>query len=138
MTDVVDRATRTRWMAGIRSKDTKPERIVRKYLHRAGLRFRKNVRGLPGRPDIVLPKWGSVILVHGCFWHRHPGCRFSYTPKSRPEFWLRKFHENIERDARNMGDLFEMGWLVHVVWECEITDERLTDLASDIRAGGKP
>jgi DNA mismatch endonuclease, patch repair protein len=138
MTDVVDRATRSRWMAGIKGKDTKPERIVRKHLHQAGLRFRKNVRGLPGRPDIVLPKWGSVVLVHGCFWHRHPDCRFSYTPRSRLDFWRQKFRENMDRDARNMADLFEMGWLVHVVWECEITEVRLTELIDDIRAGGNP
>jgi DNA mismatch endonuclease (patch repair protein) len=132
MTDIVDPTTRSRWMSGIRGKDTRPEIAVRSFLHRAGLRFRKEVRGLPGRPDIVLPKWRSVVLVHGCFWHRHHGCQYSYNPKSRKAFWQRKFRDNVDRDNRNASALHELGWRVHVIWECEINDDRLIDLFNDI------
>lgn len=132
MTDIVDPATRSRWMSGIRGKDTKPEIAVRSFLHRAGLRFRKDARRLPGRPDIVLPKWRSVVFVHGCFWHRHTGCRYAYDPKSRVEFWQQKFSENIDRDRYVVGALKDMGWRVHIIWECEITEDRLTHLINDI------
>lgn len=119
-------------MSGIRGKDTKPEIAVRSFLHRAGLRFRKDVRDLPGRPDIVLPKWGAVVFVHGCFWHRHRGCRFSYNPKSRRAFWQQKFRDNVARDRRNLSALKKQGWRVFVIWECEITEVRLTRLLNDI------
>jgi DNA mismatch endonuclease (patch repair protein) len=132
MTDIVDPATRSRWMSGIRGKDTRPEIAVRSFLHRAGLRFRKGARDLPGCPDIVLPKWRSVVLVHGCFWHRHHGCQYAYNPKSRKAFWQRKFRDNIDRDIRNTTALHELGWRVHIVWECEINDDRLIDLFNDI------
>lgn len=133
MTDIVDRATRSRMMSGIRSKDTRPERAVRSGLHKEGLRFRLNVAGLPGRPDIVLPRWNAVVFVHGCFWHRHPECRFCYTPKSRVEFWRRKFRENVTRDRRVVKELTSDGWKVHVVWTCEITPTRIARLAKAIR-----
>jgi len=133
MTDIVDRATRSRMMSGIRSKDTRPERAVRSGLHKEGLRFRLNVAGLPGRPDIVLPRWNAVVFVHGCFWHRHPACRFCYTPKSRVEFWRRKFRENVTRDRRVVKELTSDGWKVHVVWTCEITPTRIARLAKAIR-----
>lgn len=132
MTDIVDRATRSRWMSGIRGRNTKPELVVRSFLHGAGLRFRIHARDLPGRPDIVLPKWGAVILVHGCFWHRHPNCNFCYFPKSRPEFWVRKFEENVERDARTFMALGELGWAVHVIWECEVNETGLRNLLREI------
>lgn len=119
-------------MSGILGKDTKPEIAVRSFLHRAGLRFRKDVRDLPGRPDIVLPKWGTVVFVHGCFWHRHRGCRFSYNPKSRQAFWQQKFQDNVARDHRNLSALKTQGWRVFVIWECEITEVRLTRLLNDI------
>lgn len=133
MTDVVDSATRSKWMAGIRGRDTKPEVAVRSFLHRAGLRFRVNVRNLPGRPDIVLPKWRTVVLVHGCFWHRHRDCKYAYTPKSRRDFWTGKFRDNVDRDRRNIDQLRQQGWRVLVVWECKITADRLHRLLSDIK-----
>jgi len=137
MTDIVDADTRRRWMAGIRGKDTKPEIAVRQFLHRVGFRFRKDVRRLPGRPDVVLPKWGSVVLVHGCFWHRHVGCRYSYSPKTRADFWQKKFRENVFRDRRNIRGLVELGWRVYIVWECEISVDNLAALADDIVNGSE-
>src|SRR5690349_16298349 len=101
MPDIVDAATRSRMMSGIRGINTGPERLVRSFLHRAGLRFRLHARNLPGKPDIVLPKHHTVVLVHGCFWHRHRNCRYAYTPKSRLDFWQRKFESNVARDSRN-------------------------------------
>lgn len=120
MTDVVDTSTRSRMMASIRSRDTKPEMQVRKYLHASGFRFRLNVRTLPGSPDLVLAKWRTVIFVHGCFWHRHEGCIFAYTPKSRQDFWLEKFEKNVIRDTNAIAALKAAGWKVIVVWECEL------------------
>lgn len=107
-------------MSRIRGKDTRPEIAVRSLLHRMGYRFRTVDRNLPGKPDIVLPKYRTVILVHGCFWHRHPGCKYAYTPKSRLDFWEKKFGENVERDARNLSLLKQQRWFPIVVWECEI------------------
>ena len=122
MTDIVDRRTRSRMMSGIRGKNTKPERIVRSYLHREGFRFRLHPPSLPGKPDIVLPKYRVVIQVNGCFWHRHKGCRYAYNPASNRTFWSRKFLENVRRDARTKRKLKEMGWTVVVVWECQASD----------------
>ena len=106
-------------MSRIRSGDTKPERLVRSLLHKMGYRFRLHRRDLPGRPDIVLPGRRTVVLVHGCYWHRHPGCRFAYTPKSNVAFWQTKFNENVDRDLRQHGQLRDLGWHVITVWECE-------------------
>lgn len=110
-------------MSRIRGIDTKPELIVRSLLHRNGYRFRLHRKDLPGRPDIVLPKYHAVILVHGCYWHRHKGCRFAYTPKSRREFWEKKFADNVARDRRNVRALRKLGWRCLTVWECEIKNE---------------
>lgn len=118
--DVVDRATRSRMMAGIGGKNTKPELSVRRALHAAGLRFRLHRRDLPGRPDIVLPRHRAAVLVHGCFWHRHPGCRYATTPATNREFWQAKFKGNVERDKRQLRELQLMGWRTFVVWECQI------------------
>src|SRR5262249_36610163 len=121
---MVDKLTpeRRSWnMSRIRGSDTEAERVVRSVLHRTGYRFRIHHRALPGKPDIVLAKYRLVIFVHGCFWHRH-GCSFTYTPKSRLEFWQKKFEENCNRDSRNQSDLKELNWRVIVVWECEIRD----------------
>ena len=113
-------------MSRIRGRDTGPERIVRSMLHCMGYRFRLNRADLPGKPDIVLPKYGTVVFVHGCFWHRHRGCRYAYTPKSRVTFWQRKFRRNIERDREVRRKLRALGWWVLVVWECELSKpERL-------------
>lgn len=122
MADVLSPEQRRRNMSRIRGRDTEPERVVRSMLHRMGYRFRLHRRDLPGRPDIVLPRLWSVIFVHGCFWHRHPGCRYTTTPKTRAEFWQKKFDENVERDRRNVAALRKAGWQVLCLWECEIRD----------------
>jgi len=110
-------------MSRIRGKDTKPEMRVRSLLHRMGFRFRLHRNDLPGKPDIVLPAYGTVIFVHGCFWHRHPGCRFAYQPKSRVDFWQTKFRRNVERHQEVTAELEELGWRVVVIWECETASE---------------
>lgn len=107
-------------MSRIRGKDTGPEKKVRSLLHRMGYRFRLHPKNLPGKPDIVLPKYRTVIFVHGCFWHRHRGCKYAYTPKSRKEFWQKKFQENIERDKRENKALKSLRWKVIIVWACEL------------------
>lgn len=111
---------RSRCMAAIKGKDTKPELIVRKYLFSKGLRYRLQVRSLPGSPDIVLPKYKTAIFVDGCFWHRHEGCRYFRLPKSNVEFWQEKITRNIERDRRTEAELIALGWRVIRVWECDI------------------
>jgi len=117
--DIVTPEKRSRMMAGIRSRDTKPEIIVRSTLHRMGYRFRLHRRDLPGSPDIVLPKYRTAIFVHGCFWHRHRGCKYAYSPKSRVSFWEQKFRDNVERDRRVQRQLRRLGWRVIIVWECQ-------------------
>jgi DNA mismatch endonuclease (patch repair protein) len=109
-------------MSRIRGRDTKPEVAVRSILHRLGLRFRLHRGDLPGRPDIVLTRHRTVVLVHGCFWHRHARCQFAYSPKSNTEFWSQKFKTNIVRDQRDRRRLRGLGWRVVVVWECQATD----------------
>ena len=120
--DITISPARSRNMAAIRGRNTSPERRVRSLLHGLGYRFRLHRRDLPGSPDIVLPKYRTVVFVHGCFWHRHPGCRYTTTPKTRADFWARKFEQNIERDERQQLQLREMGWSVMVIWECELRD----------------
>ncbi|EPB7178966.1 very short patch repair endonuclease [Pseudomonas aeruginosa] len=110
---------RSKIMRSVLAKDTGPELLVRSLLHRLGLRFRLHRKSLPGSPDIVLPKYRTVVFVHGCFWHRHPGCRYASTPKTRQEFWLPKFDANVKRDAKKEAQLCELGWRVLVIWECE-------------------
>lgn len=106
-------------MSRIRSRDTRPEKLVRSLLHHMGFRFRLHRKDLPGRPDIVLPRHQTIILVHGCYWHRHPGCRFTYTPKTNQEFWENKFQQNTIRDHRQKKELAALGWKVLTIWECE-------------------
>jgi DNA mismatch endonuclease (patch repair protein) len=120
MTDIVDQATRSRMMSRIRNRDTAPEMAVRRELYRLGIRYRLHNSQLPGRPDIVIGQQRTVIFVHGCYWHRHPGCRLAYTPKSNVEFWLTKLEGNARRDTENQARLAELGWRVIVIWECEI------------------
>jgi DNA mismatch endonuclease Vsr len=120
MTDVFTKSKRSEVMSRIRSRDTGPERAVRSMLHGMGYRFRLHVADLPGKPDIVLPRYRTAIFVHGCFWHRHKGCRFCYTPKSRLQFWLDKFESNIRRDNEVKKLLCKQKWNVLVVWECEL------------------
>lgn len=120
--DILTRTKRSWNMSRIRSRDTTPERSVRSVLHRLGYRFRLHVKNLPGHPDIVLPRHKTVVLVHGCFWHRHSRCRFAYTPKTRRAFWLRKFEENKTRDMRTRKHLKKLGWKIVTVWECQTDD----------------
>lgn len=127
MVDVVDRETRSRMMANIRGRDTKPEMLVRRMLHGAGYRYRLHDRRMPGRPDIVLPKHRVAIFVHGCFWHRHQGCRLCTTPGTRPEFWHDKFEANVERDQRNTASLVTSGWRVATIWECALKRKANTE-----------
>ncbi len=109
-------------MSRIQGKDTAPEKAVRSLLHRMGYRFRLHRKDLPGRPDIVLSAYRTAVFVHGCFWHRHEGCQYAYKPKSRQEFWQKKFTENVARDNRNLQALKVLGWNVLTVWECELKD----------------
>ena len=142
--DIITKEHRSWNMSRIRGKDTKPERIVRSVLHRLGARFRLHRKDLPGNPDIVLPKYSLCIFVHGCFWHRHPRCKYAYTPKSRVAFWSRKFEQNVERDQRAKGRLRKLGWRVIVVWECQtVNEEKLARMmlrkieSYDIKPGRK-
>jgi DNA mismatch endonuclease, patch repair protein len=109
-------------MSRIRGKNTRPELTVRSLLHRMGYRFRLHNTTLPGKPDIVLPRYKTVVFVHGCFWHRHPGCRYAYTPKTRLQFWQRKFDSNVRRDQQAARQLTERGWNQLTLWECQIGD----------------
>lgn len=118
--DTLTRERRSWNMSRIRGSNTTPELAVRSLLHRMGYRFRLHRRDLPGKPDIVLTKYRTVIFVHGCFWHRHRGCRFSYTPKSRIHFWTRKFQQNVDRDRASTRRLRALGWSVLVIWECQV------------------
>ena len=120
MADIKTKESRSYNMSKITGKDTKPEEIVRKYLFSRGFRYRKNDRKLPGTPDLVLPKYRTVIFVNGCFWHGHKGCKYFVWPKSNAEFWRKKIETNIARDRRNEIQLKNMGWNVLVVWECEL------------------
>jgi len=134
MVDVVDKATRSRMMSGIRGKDTKPELLVRRYLYSRGLRFRLHVADLPGKPDIVLPRFRKIVFVHGCFWHQHAGCKYATLPSSRTEFWASKLSDNVVRDQYQIAALEGLGWGVLIVWECELRDgvTRLESLYSEI------
>lgn len=135
MTDPLSPEARSALMARVRRSGTSPELIVRSFLHRAGLRYRLAVRGLPGTPDIVLPKYRAVVFVHGCFWHRHEGCRYTTTPKANAAFWLDKFARNVERDKRKERELRAAGWRVFVVWACDISPGTLGRLERKIRGG---
>lgn len=123
---------RSRIMRAVGQKDTGPEMAVRRTLHALGYRFRVQRRDLPGSPDIVLPKHRLAVFVHGCFWHRHPGCRKATTPKTRAEFWAEKFERNVERDSQSEAALRAMGWHVLTIWECEAEapEALLTKLSS--------
>lgn len=123
MVDVLTPEQRHRNMSRIRGKDTGPELQLRSMLHRAGYRFRLHYPKLPGRPDIVLPKYKAAVFVHGCFWHRHEGCKYATEPKTRPEFWEKKFLDNLDRDSRNRKEVSAAGWQVIIVWGCEIKNE---------------
>ena len=130
--DVHDQKTRSFNMSRIKGKDTKPEEIVRKYLFSHGFRYRKNDKCLPGTPDIVLPKYKTVIFVNGCFWHGHNNCKYFVVPKTNTEFWMNKINANIERDHRQHKELIDLGWKVIVIWECELKHEKQNKTLFDI------
>ena len=142
MADKLNTQQRHHCMSRIRGKDTKPEILVRKGLHVRGFRFRLQDRNLPGRPDIVLPKYGVAIMVNGCFWHGHGGCRYATKPKSNIEFWETKIARNKHRDEVTAAHLEALGWTVIVVWECELrgkekAEARIQTLAEEIRSAGE-
>jgi DNA mismatch endonuclease (patch repair protein) len=110
-------------MSRIRSEDTQPEKVVRSILYRLGFRFRLHDESLPGKPDIVLRKYKTVIFVHGCFWHRHQKCKYAYIPKTKTDFWNKKFSENIARDEKIRKELEEQGWKVLIIWECGLSNQ---------------
>lgn len=127
MADIVDAGVRSRMMAGIKGSNTRPELLVRRYLFRCGLRYRLHVRGLAGRPDLVFPGLRTVVFVHGCFWHRHSGCRFAAVPSTRRDFWNEKFAANVARDLRVSHELRASGWKVLTIWECMTADPLALD-----------
>ena len=142
MADKLNTQQRHHCMSRIRGKDTKPELLVRKGLHARGFRFRLQDRNLPGRPDIVLQKYGVAIMVNGCFWHGHKGCRYATKPKSNIEFWEMKIARNKHRDEVTSAHLEALGWTVIVVWECELrgketAEARIQTLAEEIRSSGE-
>ncbi|MDZ7694755.1 MAG: DNA mismatch endonuclease Vsr [Balneolaceae bacterium] len=138
MADVHEPETRSYNMSQIQGKDTKPEMLVRKFLHSNGFRYRLHANDLPGKPDLVLPKYNSVIFVHGCFWHAHEDCKYFKIPKTRTEWWKDKLYGNKERDERNIEELEEDGWNVIVVWGCELKngqkEETLMKLVEELES----
>lgn len=134
MADIVDKQTRSRMMAGIKGKDTKPELVLRRALHARGFRYRLHSKTVPGRPDLVFPKHHAIVFVHGCFWHRHEGCRYTTTPSTRPEFWQAKFDANVTRDRSVHDQLLDAGWRVATVWECALRRSEETALAANLLA----
>ena len=132
MTDIHDKKTRGYNMSRIKGKNTKPEMLVRKFLHKNGYRYRLNYSKLPGKPDIVLPKYKTVIFINGCFWHGHKGCKFFVVPKTRTEWWVEKIDGTIERDEIKNKELEKMGWNVKTLWECELKPEKRTKTLEDL------
>lgn len=126
--DNISKEHRSWNMSRIRSCNTKPEVRVRQKLHSLGYRFRLHRKDLPGIPDIVLPKYQTVIFVHGCFWHRHVGCKYAYLPKSRVDFWYNKFFKNVQRDLEIKNELVRLGWKILIIWECESKDLLLLEI----------
>lgn len=120
MTDVHSKEIRSYNMSKIKGKDTKPELLVRKFLHKNGYRYRIHVKDLPGKPDVVLPKYKTVIFVHGCFWHGHEGCKYYVVPKTKTEWWLNKINGNIAKDSKSELELLKMGWTIIKIWECDL------------------
>ncbi|QXQ02954.1 very short patch repair endonuclease [Stenotrophomonas sp. 2694] len=140
MADTVSQEVRSRMMSRIRNKDSKPELLVRRYLHRHGFRYRIHDLRISGRPDVVLPKYRCVIFVHGCFWHRHRSCKYAATPATRPEFWIEKLEKNRMRDERVQSSLLQAGWRVAVVWECSLkasADATLAELQKFVLSDDK-
>lgn len=137
MPDVHDKETRSYNMSRIRSKDTKPEMLVRKFLFKAGLRYKLHDKSLPGKPDLVFPKYKTVLFIHGCFWHGHEGCKYFVVPKTRTEWWLEKISGNIANDRKNFEKLKNIGWKIIEVWECalkpKVVQETLNKLIQEFK-----
>lgn len=127
MADVHDKKTRSYNMSQIKAKDTKPEMIVRKFLHNNGYRYRLHDKKLPGKPDIILKKYESVVFVHGCFWHGHEGCKYFVIPKTRTDWWRNKIFTTKRKDLKNYDALKKNGWKVHIVWECELKSNKVEE-----------
>jgi DNA mismatch endonuclease, patch repair protein len=138
MADVHSKETRSYNMSRIRSKDTKPEILVRKFLHKNGFRYRLHVKDMPGKPDMVLPKYKTVVFIHGCFWHGHDGCKYYVVPKTRTEWWLNKINGNINNDTKAEQTLKALGWNIIKIWECELkkatVEDTLTTLLSNLKS----
>lgn len=132
MADVHDKKTRSYNMSRIKGKNTKPEILVRKFLHAKGFRFRLHLKKMPGKPDIVLPKYKTIILVHGCFWHGHKGCRYFVVPKTRTEWWLNKINKNIENDEKAIAELLEDEWKIITIWECELKKDKIDKILAKL------
>lgn len=135
MADVHSKATRSYNMSQIKGKDTKPEILVRQYLHAHGFRYRLHVKDLPGKPDIVLPKYKTAIFINGCFWHGHQGCKYYVVPKTRTEWWQQKINGNIANDDKAIFALREQGWKVIVIWECELKKNRAEETLQGLVSG---
>ena len=139
MADRISAEHRSWNMSRIRGKDTRPEIVLRSLMHRAGFRYRLHDKKLPGKPDLVLPKYKTAIFVNGCYWHRHQGCPKATTPKTNTAFWTKKFEETVERDARKKSELIESGWRVVTIWECELENDPVglvEELRSQLKEGG--
>jgi DNA mismatch endonuclease (patch repair protein) len=134
MADVLTPKQRSYNMSRIRGKDTKPEEMVRKYLFSQGFRYRKNDARLPGKPDIVLPKYKTVIFVNGCFWHKHEGCRYFVWPKNNAEFWKSKIESNVSRDQRNYELLQQAGWKIIIIWDCQLRPSSRNETLTTLKA----
>ena len=129
MVDTIDKETRSRMMAAIRGKNTKPEMVLRKALHARGFRYRLHGKGIFGKPDLVFRKFKAVVFVHGCFWHRHSGCRYSHIPSSNRDFWQNKLNRNVARDQAVVHKLLETEWRIATVWECSLKTQNDVDIS---------
>lgn len=132
MADVHSKATRSYNMSRIKGKNTKPEMLVRKFLHAHGFRYRLNEKKLPGKPDIVLPKYNTIIFVHGCFWHGHANCKYYVVPKTKTEWWLNKINGNIANDEKAMAALINAGWKIITIWECQLKPAQVENTLNEL------
>ena len=132
MTDVHSKETRSYNMSRIRSKDTKPEMLVRKFLHKHGFRYRLHVKSLPGKPDIVLPKYRTVIFIHGCFWHGHQGCKAAALPETRKDWWSDKIEKNITNEQKSEETLRGLDWKIITIWTCNLTKSAIADTLTQL------
>lgn len=138
MADVHDKKTRSYNMSQVKGKNTKPELTVRKFLHANGYRYRLHVKDLPGKPDVVLPKYKTIIFVHGCFWHGHTGCKYATVPKTRTDWWLNKINTNKANDKKAVQKLIKEGWQIITIWECQLKKDKVSDTLKDLLHQLKP